>query len=257
MLARACVFVSGLSIFTACGGKVPSAGPSGRGTPADVAQVRLFDSLGTELTLHTGLIDDDSLLVEVRMYAADGHRLTEITGGVELALQFTPDTLATSIAVVGQPLKRIVIPLSPSGTSGTQTAALHFPGNGSNKSFGPFHVQVQPSPHGGVEQMRLFDDHNSEMTQHIPIPLGDTIRIEVRLYGPQGNQLTAAQANAEITFRFEPTTVATATAVPGLPLWKDVSTSAPTATEGELFVSVLFLADSVTKTYGPIQVLVH
>jgi hypothetical protein len=28
-------------------------------------------------------------------------------------------------------------------------------------------------------------------------------------------------------------------------------------TEGSLLVSVLFLADSSTKTYGPIQVLVH
>jgi hypothetical protein len=256
MLVRACVFVSVLSI-TACGGKVPSAEPSGTGNPADVAQVRLFDSLGTDLTLHTGLIDNDSLLVEVRMYAAAGHRLTEIAGGVELALQFTPDTLATSIPVTGQPLRRIVIPLSPSGTAGSQAATLHFPGNGSNKSFGPFHVQVQPSPHGGVEQMRLFDDHNTDLTQHIPLTAGDTMRLEVRLYGPQGSQLSAAQANAEIAFRFEPTSLASAAAVPGLPLWKDITSSAPTLTEGSLFVSVLFLADSVTKTYGPIQVLIH
>jgi hypothetical protein len=257
MLTRACVFISGLWIFTACGGKVPSAEPNGTGNPGDVAQVRLFDSLGRELTLHTGLIDNDSLLVEVRMYAAAGHRLTEISGGVELGLQFTPDTLATSLPVTGQPLRRIVVPLSPSGVSGTQTAALHFPGNGSNKSFGPFHVQIQPSPHGGVEQMRLFDDQNSEMTQHIPLTAGDTLRIEVRLYGPDGGQLSAAQANAEIDFRFEPTTLATAAPVPGLPLWKDITSSAPILTDGSLFVSVLFLADSVTKTYGPIQVLIH
>ena len=33
--------------------------------------------------------------------------------------------------------------------------------------------------------------------------------------------------------------------------------TAAVGTEGSLSISVLFLADSTTKTYGPIQVLVH
>ena len=36
-----------------------------------------------------------------------------------------------------------------------------------------------------------------------------------------------------------------------------VGLTAAVGTEGSLLVSILFLADSTTKTYGPIQVLVH
>ena len=243
----------------ACGGPIPSSDGNKAGPvrPADVAQVRLFDSIGTELTLHTGLVDDDSVLVEVRLYDANGARLTEVTGGVELALQFTPDSLATSTPIVGQPLKRRVRPTASSGTTGSQTVALHFPGNNSHKSFGPFHVQVQPSAHNGVAQMRLFDQQNAELTQHVPLQSGLTMRIEIRLYDTEGRQLTSVPGGVEIGFRFDPTTLARTNAVAGQPPRKDVTPTSPAGAEGSLFVAVLFLADSTLKTYGPIQVLVH
>jgi len=243
--------------LVACGGVSLPTGPTGPGLPADVAQVRLFDPRGTELTLHTGLVDDESLRVEVRLYAPDGRRLSEIIGGVELALRFTPDSLATSVPVPDQPLQRLVRPTSPSGASGSQTVALSFPGDGSMKSFGPFHVQVQPSAHGGVAQMRLFDSQNVEMTQHVPLVTNQTTRLGVRLYDQDGRRLTSVAGGAEISFRFDPTSIATATPVAQLPFWKDVTPTAIAGSEGGLFVSVLFLADGVTKTYGPIQVLVH
>lgn len=244
----------------ACGGPIPSSDNNTNprpARPADVAQVRLFDSVGTELTLHTGLIDDDSVLVEVRLYGADARRLTDVTGGVDFALQFTPDSLATSSPITGQPLRRRVRPTSSSGTTGSQTVALHFPGDNSNRSFGPFHVQVQPSAHNGVAQMRLFDPQNAELTQHVPLQSGLAMRIEVRLYDPDGRQLTSVPGGVEIGFRFDPTTLATADSVAGQPLRKDVTPTSPAGAEGSLFVSVLFLADSIQRTYGPIQVLVH
>lgn len=113
--------------LVACGGVTPPTGSTGTGRPADVAQVRLFDPGGAEVTLHTGLVDDESLRVEVRLYAPDGHRLSEIIGGVDLTLHFTPESLATSVAVPGQPLQRVVRPTSPSGASGSQSVALNFP----------------------------------------------------------------------------------------------------------------------------------
>lgn len=255
-MGRAWLAGSVAAFCCACGGAVPTEA-TGPANPADVVQVRLFDPAGTELTLHTGLVDDESLKVEVRLFAADGRRLAEIAGGVEFGLLFTPDSLATSTLVSGQPLERIVRPTSASGTSGSQQVNLHFPGDNSNKSFGPFHVQVQPSVHNGVAQMRLFDSHNAELTQHVPLFVGQTTRIEVRLYDPDGRQLTSVAGGAEIGFRFDPDSVARADSVPGLPLQKDVTPTSPSLTEGVLYVSVLFLADSVTKTYGPIQVLVH
>jgi hypothetical protein len=242
----------------ACGGPIPSGDKNtAPARPADVARVRLFDSVGTELTLHTGLVDDESLLVEVRLYKADGTRVTDVSGGVTFALEFTPDSLATSSPITGQMLERRVRPTAASGTVGSQTVALHFPGDNSNKSFGPFHVQVQPSVHNGVAQMRLFDPQNAELTQHVPLQSDLTTRIEVRLYDPEGRQLTSVPGGVEIGFRFDPTTLAKADSVAGQPLRKDVTPTAPGGVDGSLFVSVLFLADSVQKTYGPIQVLVH
>jgi hypothetical protein len=255
MLMRAGAIVAIATVGWACGGPLPTSGAA-TGIPNAVAQVRLFDVLGRDLTVHTGLPDDQSVRVEVRLYARDGHRLTDIVGGVEFGLQFTPESLATSVAVPDRPLERIITPTTPSGTSGSQTVSWYVPRDASSKSFGPFHVQVQRGDSGGA-RLRLFDDLNAELTQHIPLLTGDTTRIETRLYDAEGRRRTSIPGGVEITFRFEPPTVATATPVAGMPFWKKVTPTAAIGTEGSLFVSVLFLADSVTRTYGPTQVLVH
>jgi hypothetical protein len=244
----------GLSLFGACGGPLPT--NAATGSPAAIAQVRLFDEeRGTDLTIHTGLPDDQSVRLEVRLYAPDGHRLSDIIGGVELALQFTPASLATTVPVPGRPLQRIITATAPVGTSGSQTVALHF-GDGSSKSFGPFHVQVQAGAHTEGE-FRLFDAFNADFTQHVPLVSGDTTRLEVRLYDSMGTRRTSFPGGAEVTLRFDPDSLATAAPVTGLPFWKAVTPTSAVGTEGSLFVSVLFLVDSSTQTYGPIQVLVH
>src|SRR5467141_153239 len=245
-----------LAICSACGGPLPTRG-AGTGAPAAITQVRLFDEeRGTELTVHTGLPDDQSIRLQVRLYAPDGHRLTDIVGGVGLTLQFSPGSLANALPVPGRPLETIITPTAPAGTSGSQTVRLDFPGTGTSKSFGPFHVEVQ---HGisGVREFRVFDAFNSDLTEHVPLVSGDTTRLEVRLYDSTGARRTAIPGGAEITFRFDPDSLAVAAPIAGLPFWKAVTPTSAVGTEGSLFVSVLFLADSSTKTYGPIQVLVH
>jgi hypothetical protein len=244
-----------VTISGSCGGPLPTSGGA-TGTPAAIAQVRLFDEeRGTDLTVHTGLPDDQSVRLEVRLFAPDGHRLTDIVGGVQLGLQFSPESLATSVPVPGRPLERIVTATAPVGTSGTQRVSLSF-GDGSATSFGPFHVQVQSGTHteGGF---RLFDAFNADFTQHVPLVSGETTRLEARLYDSTGTRRTNIPGGAEVTFRFDPDSLAAAAPVPGLPFWKAVTPTSAVGTEGSLFVSVLFLADSSTKTYGPIQVLVH
>ena len=241
-------------ICAGCGGPLPTTAAS-TGTAAAIAQVRLFDVQGRDLTRHTGLPDDQSLRLEVRLYAPDGHRLTDIVGGVEATLQFTPPSLATSAAVPGRPLQRIITPTALSGTAGAQMVLLSFPG-APPKAFGPFHVQVE-SPNTSGAEMRLFDNFNEELTQHVALFTTDTRRIEVRLYDSTGSRLTDIPGGVEGSLRFEPASIGIAEPVAGLPLWWDVSPTAPLGTEGALFVSVLFLASNVTKTYGPIQVLVH
>jgi hypothetical protein len=244
-----------VALATGCGGALPADGTAS-GTPAAVAQVRLFDPFGREVTVHTALLDDESLLLEARLYAADGHRLTEIVGGVDFALQFVPESLATSAPVPREPLRRLVTPMAAAGTSGTQLVMLHFPQDGSSKSFGPFHVLVERG--GGFStEMRLFDSSNAELTQHVPLVAGDTTAIEVRLYDSTGARRTDIPGGAQITFRFDPDSLAHAQPIPGQPFWQAVTPTSPVGTEGSLFVSILFAADSSTHTYGPIQVLVH
>jgi hypothetical protein len=248
------VLLATFAACTSCGGPLPTNG--GSGTPAAIALVRLFDAnRGTELTVHTALPDDQSILIEARLYAPDGHQLTEIAGGVALDLQFNPPSLAASVPVPGRALQRLVTPTAPAGTSGTQTVVLTFPGDPA-KSFGPYHVGVEPGSHTNAE-MRLFDSFNAELTYHVPLITQDTIRIEVRLYDSTGTRRTNIPGGAEVSFRFEPDTLASASPIAELPLWKAVTPTSAIGSEGSLFVSVLFLADSTTKTYGPIQALVH
>jgi hypothetical protein len=91
----------------------------------------------------------------------------------------------------------------------------------------------------------------------VPLVSGDTTRLEVRLYDSTGARRTSIAGGAEITFHFDPDSVAVAAPLAGLPFWKAVTPTSAVGTEGSLSVSVLFLADSSIKIYGPIQALVH
>ena len=131
--------------FAACGGGVmgggadPGAGP---GEPHDVASVRLFDSTGGELTFHMPLFDSVQLRVVVRMYAANGRYLTSVTGGQDMQFTFTPEGLASSTPVTGQPLARDVLTVAAPGTGGTLDVTLRFPADTSTKTFRGFEVLV-------------------------------------------------------------------------------------------------------------------
>jgi hypothetical protein len=113
-----------LALLTACGG-TGSTGLPGSGPSNEVFSVRLFDSLGIELTQHMALFHGDTLRVRVRLYAADGREITDVVDGARVGFTFTPDSLATSTPVPDQPLMRDVIP----------TATV---------------VQGQPLPEGGL-----------------------------------------------------------------------------------------------------------
>jgi hypothetical protein len=250
-----CLTVLGAMVVgVGCGGPLPTT-DAAPGTPAAIAQVRLYSSSGADLTVHTGLPDDQSVRLEARLYASDGHRLTEIVGGVTMDLRFNPESLASAVAVPGRPLERIVTALTPAGTAGTQLVDLVF-ADAPSKTFGPFHVQVE---RGGAPnaEFRLFDAFNTDFSQHVPLVTGDTTRLEVRLYDSAGVRRTNIPGGAEVSFRFDPPGLASAHPIPGMPFWEAATPTSLAGNEGSLFVSVLFLADSTTKIYGPIQVLVH
>src|SRR5437899_11939381 len=85
-------------LVVGCGGPLPTTGAA-TGTPAAIAQGRPFATPGTDLTVYTGLPDNQSVPLEARLYAPDGHRLTEIVEDVTMDSRFDPEPLATSSPV--------------------------------------------------------------------------------------------------------------------------------------------------------------
>ncbi len=135
----------GATLSVACGGagtgSTPSI-PSTRGNPSDVAAVRLFDQTGGELTFHIPLITGDTLRIEARTYAADGHQIDPVTGGASASFAFTPVSLARARVVTGDSLAEDVIAASPAGTEGTLSVTLLFLADSSTKTFSGFPVLV-------------------------------------------------------------------------------------------------------------------
>src|SRR2546430_3300380 len=111
-------------------------------------------------------------------------------------------------------------------------------------------VSIGPPPPHGVASVRLFDQ-NLDVTSHIPLVIGVTDRIEVRLYAPDGSQVASIAGDVAANFTFTPTSLASSVRVTGQPLARDVTPTARTGEGGQLYVSLLFLSDSTTRSFGP------
>lgn len=135
----------GAALAAACGTAgtgSKAALPAGPGSPGDVAAVRLFDSTGGELTFHIPLITGDTLRIEVRTYAADGHQIVPVIGGASASFTFTPTNLASSRPVSADSLAADVLATSPPATEGTLSVTLLFLADSSHKTFSNFPVLV-------------------------------------------------------------------------------------------------------------------
>ena len=117
-------------------------------------------------------------------------------------------------------------------------------------------VSIGPPPPHGLASVRLFDQ-NLDVTSHIPLVSGVTDRIEVRLYAPDGSQVASIAGDVEANFTFTPTSLASSVPVTGQPLARDVTPTARTGEGGQLYVSLLFLSDSTTRSFGPFDALIH
>lgn len=132
------------------------------------------------------------------------------------------------------------------------STACGSPASGGRDPLGP-----RPGDPADVASVRLFNQGLGELTFHIPLFPGDTLRIEVRMYAPDGHQIAPVTGGAEARFTFDPTTLASSRPVAGAPLFGDVTGTAAAGTEGSMSVTLLFLADSSTKTFAGFPVLVH
>jgi hypothetical protein len=126
------------------------------------------------------------------------------------------------------------------------------PGTGGSAPLSP-----GPGDPADIASVRLFDKNDAELTFHIPLFTGDTTRIEVRTYAPDGHEITPVNGGAEATFTFVPAFLASSRPVAGMPLFGDVIATAPVGAEGSMTVTLLFLVDSTTKTFNGFPVLVH
>ena len=117
-------------------------------------------------------------------------------------------------------------------------------------------VSIGPPPPHGLASVRLFDQ-NLDVTSHIPLVSGVTDRIEVRLYAPDGSQVASIAGDVEANFTFTPTSLASSVPVTGQPLARDVTPTTRTGEGGQLYVSLLFLSDSTTRSFGPFDALIH
>jgi hypothetical protein len=103
----------------------------------------------------------------------------------------------------------------------------------------------------------LFDGAGRDQTDHLFLLRSDTVHLEVRLYANDGRHLASVTGGLQLTITFNPPSVAVATPVPNEPLVQAVTTTAPLGTEGELDVTLRFLADGRVATFGPFECLVH
>jgi hypothetical protein len=108
-----------------------------------------------------------------------------------------------------------------------------------------------------VRAVRLFDDAGIDRTTHLFLVQGDTMQLEVRLYADDGRSLVDVQGGVQMTFTFDPPSVATSLPIAGVPLTRLVTTAAAVGTGGALRVTLRFLADNGERTFGPFECLVH
>ncbi len=133
------LILAGFLAALGCSSELPPPGP---GLPDDVRSIRLFDDAGVDRTNHVFLFRDDTIHLEVRLYADDGRFLLEVTGGVEMTMNFTPPAIASSTPMPGEQLIRAVTTDAVNGTLGSMMVSLRFLEDGSVKTFGPFECLV-------------------------------------------------------------------------------------------------------------------
>lgn len=78
---------------------------------------------------------------------------------------------------------------------------------------GPGDLPPGPGEPRDVTSVRLFDASGVELTQHVPLIMGATVRVDVRLYAANGRQITSVTGGEELTFAFDPPSLASATPV--------------------------------------------
>lgn len=129
----------GASVILAvgCGGEQTA----GAGEPPEVAAVRLFIR-DLEVTSHVPFNRGQPDRLEVRLYAANGSRITGFDDQFQLTFTFTPASLSTVTAVPDKPLLKDIVPSTTPGLLGSLSVLTGHQPTMTNRTFGPFEVLV-------------------------------------------------------------------------------------------------------------------
>jgi hypothetical protein len=123
-------------------------------------------------------------------------------------------------------------------------------------SCGGASVAPDDSGPSEVASVRLFVGQG-DVTDHLALVGGQTMRIEVRLYAADGDRIDRGDADFDVQFAFAPDSFATAAPVAGAPLQKDVRPVARAGTPGALRVLCDDRRLMFVKQFGPFDALVH
>jgi hypothetical protein len=97
----------------------------------------------------------------------------------------------------------------------------------------------------------------ADWSAHIPLFIGDTVRLQVRLFVADGREIVPRQHPVQMSFTFTPASLATATVADSVTLLEDVTPTDTAGAGGGLRVSLTEPATGTTKSFGPFDVLVH
>ena len=128
-----------LAVLVACGSEQAVTFTSAE--PPEPASVRLFIGR-SEVTQHVPLNSGFTDVLEVRLFAASGARITGYDGHFVLALEFLPATLVAVAPVRDEPLLRALTPAAPVHEAGTFRVSLYHEHTMTARTFGPFDVLI-------------------------------------------------------------------------------------------------------------------
>lgn len=98
---------------------------------------------------------------------------------------------------------------------------------------------------------------NDDWTSHIPLTVGYTVRLRVKLYTAGGREITPHPHPVDMSFTFAPPSLATATVADSALLLFDIAPDDSAGADGGLYILFTEPATAATKSFGPFYVLVH
>lgn len=113
----------------------------------------------------------------------------------------------------------------------------------------------EPEDHDTPTAAKLYGPGSQELTPNVALARGQTIRIEVRFYADDGDQITGLEDEHATALTFSPATLATAGSVSGQPFFFDVVAQNAAGT-GTVSVGFGHGSNTTEKTFGPFPVAI-